>query len=508
MLQVPKFDWRPYLEMAFRRKWWIIFPLFLAVIAGWAHYKQSPKVYRASTLILVESQRVPQEFVPSTVTDDLSVRLGTITQQINSRTNLEQIVQRFDLYPPQNEASAGHIAEAKSRFLAMIGLREASADRDNQEEGPSMQHMVRNVRDKINIELRARNQAFEISFQWSDPVTASQVANALAAQFIDQNLRVREEMAIGTTRFLDIEVQRLQEELQAREIALEEFKRRNMGKLPSQLQSNLNILIQLKEELGRTEEQAQQARHEIQLARRLYASADEGFEPYREETGTAREIRLLEERLKEMRVRYTEQHPEIQMVQRRLEQLRQEQMLELTLNSGSDHELDSSRPFNSRDGMHQVEMEQMQRRLAVYESRMVDLRRQIRMYEDRVEQTSEVELELRNLERDYNAVNDRFQGLLRRKLDAQLAEQMERRQQGERFRVVDPAVPPAGPVSPDRNRIMLLALALGLGMGGGLAYLRESLDSAFYSLAEVEEVLKPEILISLPLVKKIRKSKR
>jgi polysaccharide chain length determinant protein (PEP-CTERM system associated) len=506
MPNIPKIELRPYLEMALRRKWWIVVPVFLVLIAGWLYYKNSPKIYLASTLILVESQRVPQEFVPSTVTDDLTARLGTITQQVHSRTNLEQIIQRFELYPSQEESTPGFLSKVKSRIFVITGLSQASEVQD-ESDGPSMQGLVQNVRNKITIDLRPRNQGFEISFKWNDPVVAARVANALASQFIDQNLRVREEMAVGTTRFLDVEVQRLQEELQTREIALENFKRQHMGSLPSQLQSNLNILIQLKEELGRVEEQAQQIMYEIQLARRLHASADQGVQPFEQESALAREIRELEESLKQMRVRYTEQHPEIQALKRRLEQLQQEQDLAMAEAPYAD-QTQFNRPVNRDGQMRQIELEQAQRRLSVYESRINDLRRQIRIYEQRVEETSEVELNLRNLERDYNAVNERFQTLLRRKLDAELSEQMERRQQGEQFRVVDQAIPPDRPFSPDRNRIMLLSLFIGLGMGGGLAYLRESLDSAFYSAAEVEQTLKPEVLISLPYIEKIRKGRK
>ena len=494
MMQIPKYEWRPYLDMAYRRKWWIIIPFLLILASGWIYLENAPQTYRASTLILVDAQRVPQDFVKSTVTEDVQARLRTISQQIHSRSNLETIIQRYELYPDHGESQESVLSSVKMRVLVMSGLREASAEADSRP--PSMQHLVGYVREKIEINIRGQNQAFEISFEWNDPDTAARIANALASQFISQNLRFREEMAIGTTTFLDTEVQRLQLELQQREADLEDFKRRNMGRLPGQLQSNLNILSQLKEELGRVEDQTQHLYHEIQITRRLRASMDDG-----REGGLSQQIRAIEEQLKQLSARYTAQHPEIRMLKRRLEQLKEEESMMLAMINDPEDMLYSN-PDNVQDERHQIEMEQMQRRLAGYENKIEELRSQIRIYEERVEQTSEVELELRNLERDYNAVNDRFQNLLRRKLDAQLAEQLERRQQGEQFRVVDQAIPPDSPYSPDRNRIMLLTLALGLGAGAGLAFLRESIDSGFNSAAEVEQALQPKVLISLPLVKK------
>ena len=478
MKNIPKIEWRPYLDLLIRRKWWIIIPVILSLTAGGIYLKTAPKLYRASTLILVESQRVPENFVPSTVRDDLQVRLQTISQQIHSRTNLESIVERFELYTPPEELSPGLLQRARNKVEELAGFSQASAQ---QLPGTSMQQRVQSIRSRIEISLRANNQVFEIAFNWHDPQVAANVANAIASQFIDQNLRVREDMAMGTTRFLDFEVARLQGDLEKREIALEQFKRRNMGRLPSQLQSNLNILSQLKDELSRTEEHINQVRQQLQFD----LDAVDG-EP---------ELVSLQKSLRELRNRYTEQHPEVQAVKRRVERLM------------SEEEPSTAGESTLSDNLQSSKTDLVRARLNDQEKRLAELRRQIQIYEDRVEQTSEVELELKNLERDYAAVNDRFQILLRRKLDAELAEQMERRQQGEQFRVVDRAIAPDRPFKPDVNRGWLLALVFGLGLGGGMAFIREGIDPAFYTSEEVEETLKPDLLISIPLVKKIKNNR-
>jgi polysaccharide chain length determinant protein (PEP-CTERM system associated) len=504
MIQISKFDWRPWLDMFFRRKWWVLIPFVLTLAGGVVFIEWTPKVYKASTMILVESQRVPTEYVPSPVPDDLQQRLQTISQQVRSRTNLENIIERHELFPGPEDVSLGILSRVKREVLSRLNLLEASVHQID-EERPSMQQLVNDVRSRIDVSLRANNQAFEISFQWSDPHVAARVANALASQFIDQNLKVREQMAIGTSRFLDAEVQRLQSELRKREVALEDFKHRNMGSLPSQLQSNLNILSQLKEELSRTEDQIIMIRQEIQFLDRyalLQAQALPAGAQFTETGARNREAELasLQNRLQELLGRYTEQHPDVQALQRRIEQAQKEAEQEQPALSA-----DESPPVSPREVMD-PNIEQLQIRLARNERRVLELNSQISAYQQRVEQTTEVELELTNLERDYNAVNDRFQILFRRKLDAELAEQMEKSQQGEQFRVIDPAISPDRPFKPDIGRVILLTLALGLGMGGGMAFLRESIDPAFYNAEEVEHFLKPELLISLPLVRELKKS--
>lgn len=483
--------------MAKRRKWWIIGSLLLVLAAGGIYLHQAPKVYKTSTLILVEAQRVPNNFVPSTVSEELQSRLQTIYQQVHSRTNLEKIVQRFELLSPGDRQGTGLAGMIRTRVLSLVGLVQAS-DKEQQAQEPSTQEVVQLVRSKLDVSLRAKNQAFEISFEWDDPVLAAQVTNAIATQFINQNLKVREEMAMGTTLFLNAEVTRLRQELQQREKALEDFNRRHMGRLPSQLESNLNILSQLKEELGQFEDREEQLRQQLALVRQQIQTQDQEVLLDTPEGAQARELQALQQRLQELRIRYKKQHPDVQALLHRITQLQllQAQQVE----QASVQALPEGSADPGQENALLLQQEQLQMRLANFNRKQQELRDQIKVYEQRVEQTSEVELELKNLERDYAAVNDRFQNVLRRKLDAEMAEQMERRQQGEQFKVVDPAIPPNSPFKPDRNRVLFLSLALGLGLGGGLGYLREGLDPAYYTPKELEQDLGAKVVVCLPYV--------
>ena len=518
-MQIPKLEIAPYLDIAKRRKWWVIIPLFVALVAGGVHLYQTPKVYRASTLILVEAQKVPSQFVPNTVTQNVQSRLQTISQQVHSRTNLEDIIQRFNLNRQVENKKLSLIEKIKIKFLTLVGLMEASAEQGGygkEEDKPSMQQLVRSVRKKIDVNLRARNQAFEISFEWRDPQVAAQVTNALASQYIDQNLKFREEMAMGTTRFLESEVQRLRQELQKREQKLEDFKRRNMGRLPGQLESNLNILSQLKDELSKTEDRAEQVRQQMRLMEQQAQMQTEDmfsdFGEWDDDVGTGNmEIESLREELENLRTRYKDKHPDVQRLQRRIAQLEEEQKAEQEAEA-EEEPVSEPEPLNEQSfagiDMQQVQQDQMRTRLANYQEKIKKLQKQINEYEKRVEQTPEVELQLKNLERDYAAVNDRYQNVLRRKLDAEMGEQMEKRQQGEHFRVVDPAITPDKPFKPDKTRVMFMALALGLGLGGGLGYVREILDPAFYTPQELEDELQTKAVVSLPFVQEEKKKRR
>lgn len=514
MLQIPKFQLGPYIELVWRRKWWIVVPLAAALISGAAHVAMSPEQYRASTLILVEAQRVPNSYVQTTVTESLQSRLRTISQQVNSRTNLEQVIDQFGLDESQDTKQGRLQAVAdkiRDKLLSAIGGGTAESKEDNPEENQSLFSLVESVRKKVDISLKSGNRAFEIAFVWRDPQTAAQVANALASQFIEQNLRVREEMAIGTTRFLDSEVDRIRRELVGKENALEQFKKEHMGMLPDQLGSNLNFLSQKREELDNLEKRVAMEKQQAMMLRNQMSMNENQFamepEPllFEEDLGGG-EVARLEEQLENLKTRYTEKHPDVRALSRRIENLKQTNE---TMNATQ--ELVQEEPaipeFTPQD-MLKPQLEQIQARIAQYEQEIEEVKTEIAKYQKRVEQTSEVELQLKNLQRDYRTVNSRYQNLLSKKLNAQMAEELEKRQKGEQFRVIDPAVAPAKPFSPDVKKVMLMALVLGAGLGGGLAYVRESLDPAFYSCEEVEKSLDTRVLVSLPIVEMSRKGKR
>jgi uncharacterized protein involved in exopolysaccharide biosynthesis len=130
-----------------------------------------------------------------------------------------------------------------------------------------------------------------------------------------------------------------------------------------------------------------------------------------------------------------------------------------------------------------------------------NLKEQILLYQRRVEDTPKREQELSLLTRDYDLLKTNYQSLLDKKIQAQIAGSLERKQQGEQFRVLDPARFPEKPVWPDRNRIFFMGTLIGLVSGLGLAWLRESLDSSFHSEEEVESYLELRVLATIPRVR-------
>ncbi|MFP4047384.1 MAG: GumC family protein [Bacteroidales bacterium] len=496
-MNIQKIEIGPYLEIARRRKMWIAIPFLLSLIIGIGIIIISDKMYKASTTVLIEEQSVSRSYVEPAVRQEIDSQVNKISKQINSRSNLEDLINEYELKKVRENKYKKFISEIKNS-IQNISVNTGNAEGEYKIDMKSELDNIHNVRENIEIQFDDKNQSIEISFQWHSPRLAADVTNALASQFIAQSLNLRQDMVIGTTKFLDSEVERIRKELIQKELALEEFKRKHMGMLPNQLQSNLNISSQFKDELSNLEAKVESEKQRyLFLSRQLALNMDQ--QNSNGET-LIEELQRQQDKLDELLFRYTENHPDVQNLKRRIDKIK------FVLNTQG--EADSSNgevQYGSNDengsfssDTDSPELQRIQNNINRYQDKINEIRVQLRTYRNRIENTSQVELELINLERDYDTVNKRYQDLLSKKLNAQLAEKLEQWQKGEHFRIVDEALPPLAPYQPDIPRILLLAAALGLGLGGGAAYMREIMDPGFYAPEEIEAYLDTEVVVSFP----------
>ena len=211
MLPGKAFTPEDIVRIAYKRIWYILVPaaVFGAVTAIASQYL--PDRYRSDTLILVVPQQVPESYVRPTVTTRIEDRLQSISQQILSRTRLERIIQDLNLY---------------------------ATDRAD---GAIMEDVVERMRRDIDVQI-VKGDAFRVAYVAEEPRTAMRVTERLASLFIEENLRDREVLAEGTNQFLESQLDEARRRLVTHEQKLEEFRRANAGQLPSQVQSNLQVV--------------------------------------------------------------------------------------------------------------------------------------------------------------------------------------------------------------------------------------------------------------------------
>jgi succinoglycan biosynthesis transport protein ExoP len=484
-----------YLDIGLRRKWYIIVPLVVCVLGSFGVYKYLPKVYKATTMILVQPQRVPENYVHPTITDSVASRLNTIGQEILSRTRLEKVIQEFNLYSDIRKS------------VPMEGIVEM------------MRHAVE-VKVQTNPQNERVQNSFSVSFEGKDPETVMMVTNKLASLFIEENLKVRESQAEGTSEFLAKELQGMDERLKRKEYEIRNFRERSMGELPQQLDANLRILERLQQQIKTTNESLRAAedrtiviQNQIELLRKRETaqivrvgsqgdiSVDRGGDPL------IVQLRNLKRDLAIAQSKYTENHPDVIDLKKKIADI-EFGIKELTRKTQEQGISEQNLIPPSLDPETQRLLTQYseQHHAAVLETKRLreeekELKQQIALYQRRIEYTPRREQELALLTRDYDLLKTNYQSMLDKKIQAQMAQNLEMKQQGEQFKILDPARLPEKPIKPDRNRLLLMGTVIGLALGLGLTWLRESMDQSFHTVSDVESYLGLPVLATIPNLK-------
>ena len=430
-----------------------------------------PEVYQSSTLILVTPQRVPASFVTSTVTMDLGERMQSIIQEILSRTQLEKIIQEFNLYPTSSK-------------------------------GELLEERVERLRKAVKVDFR-RNNVFQLSYESENPEKAKQVAGRLASLFIEQNLQVREQQAMGTKSFINAEAERLRKELEEQESVVTQYRAANRYELPDQLDTNLRTLEQLRRELEASNLRIAGLQERKGVLQKQVVESDilgvdllGGFSMTSGDSGTQNvQLQMKKKELESLLQRYSEKHPDVVRVKKEMQAL-EAQNKDLVSNKPASPAKNSS--INPLKQVLQTQITDIEAELQALRSQNERLRGQIGVLQARVDNTSIRGIELSKISRGYEITLRKYQDLLGKGLESELSENMEKKQKGEQFQVLDPANFPLKPVRPNRQMIVLLALLAGLGAGVGLALVWDNLDTSFKGSNELEAYVNIPLLATIP----------
>ena len=441
---------RRFLEAPRRWPLMVLVPWAAIILASIVALFVLPKRYKSSTLILVESEKMPDSFVPKVATQDRGARLEAIRPEILSRTRLERVLKETQPYP-------GISSETQA---------------------------VEKMRSAISINVSG-NDGFTIDFVHSKPHKAQQVADRLATLFIGETINSREQQVEGAVDFLVTQVNDARTELDKKDAALRRYKETRMGRLPEQLQTNLATMGMLQRELQTVEESLLFARERQEaLARgagRPSASAlpEAGASP-----GTT-DLAELKRQLAATRGRYTDEHPDVQSLRSRIVRL----------------EARAANGQAAGDPSAEVTREQVQRanlEVKRLEDRRTDLERRVASVRANVEDTPRTEQELSTLTRDYQKLNENYVALLSKQLEAQMAGRLEQRWKGDRFRMLDPASLPEKPYFPKPPLVLGLGAFLGLLVGLGASLLAESLDPTVKDTQDLQAAQAYPILACIP----------
>ncbi len=488
----PLLSWEDYWAIIRRRRWWLGGSFFLGWVLLWSAGWLLPARYRSETLVLVEQQKVPERYVTPNVAADLQERLQSMTQQILSRTRLLRIIDDLNLYPQER---------------AQLTPEEL------------LERMRRDIKIEIVRGDRRSNEltAFRVFYSAPDPQLAQQVTSRLTSLFIEENLRVRQEQSESTTAFLGNQVEEARRELARQEERLREFKTRYLGELPEQLQGNVQILTGLQnrhQALMTALNQAEQQKLYLDSLARQYRSLQANLRQ-----GSSREVSppaVLEQELERLRsqltdlsTRYTDRHPDVLQVKQQIEKtekLKQEIEAEIaSMAQDPTVEGEGPRPTNFAQltvmsPVLQIESQRKASELEVQNRKreIQETEAQIRQYQSRLNLTPLREQQLADLTRDYRQSRENYDSLLAKKLQSELATNLEKRQQGEQFRILDPPSLPQKPYWPDRSRFSLIGLVAGMFLGILAVVGTEMWDDRIYQEKDFAGLLPVPVLAEIP----------
>ena len=483
-----------YWAIARRRRWYVLLPVFACWAIAWAGSWLVPSTFQSEALILVEQQKVPEQYVVPNVTMNLQDRLQSMTQQILSRTRLQSTINRFHLYETHR----------RTEFL--------------QTDDP-----VEQMRKDIKIDLvespgrPGQLTAFRIRYSAGTPQLAQQVNSELTSLFIDENLRSQQQLSESTTAFLQSQLADARAKLEEQEAKVRAFKASHFGNLPSQVETNVQILNGLQAQLQsiqRALDGANQQKLYLESLQQEYqaiqASLNKG-----DSTGTSadtfeKDLADLRHQLQEARLRYTEDYPDVVQLKDKIsqmEKLKQKTDLGIAANEKSakpTSDVDPASAVSVQHGstspMMQIQSQLKANHLEIqnYQQSEKKLESDIATYQARLNLTPETEQELADISRGYEESKTNYNSLLKKQNDSQLATSLEQRQQGEQFRILDPPSLPARPSAPNHLLISLAGLGLGFAVGAGLAAFLEMTNVRVRQEKDLEDVVPLKVLIGIP----------
>lgn len=495
-------DLNDYLVVLRRRRVQLFAPMALVFLIALAIAFGLPAVYRSTATILIEQQDIPQDLVRSTVTSYATERIQIISQRVMTRENLRSIIEKFGLYAEEKKSK--DLGEIISLMRGNIGVRMVSAEVVDPKSGRAGKATI----------------AFDLSFESSDPEATKLVVDELVSLYLEENARIRSQMAADTSAFLAEEANRMSIYIAELETELAAYKEKNVGQLPQLMTLNMNLMERTERELedvqrGISDLEERKVYLESQLAQlepntgdspqgRLralqmaYLRASAAYSPdhpdivnMRREleilkaqvgssdntTSLEQQILAVQANLAAAREKYSEDHPDVVALKRSLAALNDELT---TSRASSRGEVVTSDflPDNPAYVSTKTQLESLKISLNSAQERRDRLKAKLADYENRIVQTPKVEQEGLAIQREYDNAVRKYHELKQNLLEAQVSEQLESENRAERFSLIQPAYVPAAPDKPNRLGIMLLGAVLsmvtGLGFAAGSEYLDQS----------------------------------
>jgi len=470
-----------------RRRRLLALATFAAVLAAAAAFAvYLPDIYQGQALVLIE-QPIDENIVRATdsAPGQLESRLHIIKQEILSRDRALALIKRFNLYPKLMRGA--DINDA---------LNQLRSDVEVNPSGPEQ------------VSGKVKTVSFTLKYVGDSARTAADVTNAIAAFYVEQNESMRSQSALGTLQFLRQQLGEAKGALDRQDAAITQFTSKYTGQLPQQVGINLATLERMNTQLRLNgEQQLRLIEQREKLAEGLQDPSNiaraENPDATPEMLERLKQIDKLKGDLAQLQTKFTSKHPDVVRLQEQIADLEQQQKQD-------DGALDKKRQAlqaaaaastaaaDDAKAPRRQTIASLDDQLAKLKEEEQAIRTTITSFEQRLEGAPEREQEFALVTRDRQVAKDLYDSMLKRYDEASLAASVETDRQGERFRVLESALPPEGPTGPNRFRLILMGMLLALAAAVGMVLTAEQFDASFHGVDELREFTSVPVLVSIP----------
>ncbi len=458
-----------YLTILRRRKRWFILPFAICLVGGLALTFLLPTKYRSSATIAISGGAMSSDLSHPIDRDE---RIRAFGQQLLALPTLSRVAREEHL--TASTPTEGQLLVLRQRI--QISLPEPVPGSDP-----------------------GQVTAYIISYSDSTAERARQVAQRLADVFIDETSKSTQGRAEETSEFLAAQMRTAKDDLDRLDAKLADEKARNMGHLPEQTSTNLQLVSTLRQQLDTTSTQLRGEQDRLDMIQRQIAMftepTNDGGPPSSASATPADRVQDIERQLAEARLKYTEKYPEVQILEDQLararkdaaaaQQMPMERRMAILLQNPAYRQLVADREQTT---LHMRDLERT----------INQINAQIRSYQVRLEQAPMVEQQMSALQRDYNLAQKQYQDLSDRYNKAVLTENLERKRGNEHFKLLYPATLPDAPYEPNRQRLLLMTIAASVFLGAASAVGREYLDRSVHDVRTLPKEFDVPVLGEIP----------
>lgn len=534
---------RDYLDILWRRKYWIVIPAVILMVGTVLFTYSLPESFKSQGLILIESQEIPQDLIRTTVTSYADQRIEVIKQRLLTTNRIMEIVEKHNLYPEQRKRSP-ITAPIVELFKNNVSVNIIQA----------------NVTDPTSGRAKKASIAFTVAFMDQSPRKAQQVANDLVTEFLNENVRARTDRAQDTAEFLKLEGDRMQKEVQQIEKEIAEFRDQYSDSLPDMLDYNLNTVQNIQEEIATIQNQImvqsdQMTTMGLQLSMIPQQATGAATNAPGQPSGPQVALQQLRAEYRSMQSKYSANHPDLQRVKREIDALeaeigvnaspREEVQSQLTSAKSNLQTLkqrysaehpdvkaaeaeiirleqrlndlpeentasapDSSATTNPVYIEVRAKIDATEREIGRLRERQAELRNKLTEYENRVYQTNQVQRAYQDLTRDRENKLAKYQELRAKQLEAELAQTLETENKGENFTLIEPPQISNTAEKPDRKKLIAMGFAGSIGAGVGLGILVEMLFGGVRGYTQITRVVGKAPIVVIPMIQTEHQKRR